>query len=40
VIDILNALVDSSLVEAETRGDESRFGLLEDHPGVRPGTAA
>jgi predicted ATPase len=29
VIDILNALVDSSLVEAETRGDEPRFGLLE-----------
>src|SRR5690242_594671 len=29
VIDILNALVDSSLVEAETRGDEPQFGLLE-----------
>jgi len=29
VIDILNSLVGSSLVEAETRGDEPRFGLLE-----------
>jgi tetratricopeptide (TPR) repeat protein len=29
VIDILNALADSSLVEAETRGDEPRFWLLE-----------
>ena len=29
VIDILNALVDSSLVQPETRGDEPRFRLLE-----------
>jgi predicted ATPase len=29
VIDTLNALVDSSLVQPETRGDEPRFGLLE-----------
>jgi predicted ATPase len=29
VFDTLNALVDSSLVQPETRGDEPRFGLLE-----------
>jgi predicted ATPase len=29
VIDTLNSLVDSSLVQPETRGDEPRFGLLE-----------
>jgi tetratricopeptide (TPR) repeat protein len=29
VMDILNSLVGSSLVQAETRGDEPRFGLLE-----------
>src|SRR5689334_2869285 len=29
VTDILTSLADSSLVEAETRGDEPRFGLLE-----------
>ena len=29
VIDILNALVDSSLVQPETHGKEPRFGLLE-----------
>ena len=29
VIDILNSLIDSSLVQAETRGDEPRFRLLE-----------
>ncbi|HEY2520063.1 MAG TPA: DUF4062 domain-containing protein [Streptosporangiaceae bacterium] len=29
VIDSLNSLVDSSLVQSDTRGDEPRFGLLE-----------
>jgi predicted ATPase len=29
VIDTLNALVDSSMVQPETRGDEPRFGLLQ-----------
>ncbi|HSS91028.1 MAG TPA: DUF4062 domain-containing protein, partial [Streptosporangiaceae bacterium] len=29
VIDILNSLADSSLVQVDTRGDEPRFGLLE-----------
>ena len=29
VMDILTSLIDSSLVQAETRGDEPRFGLLE-----------
>jgi len=28
-MDILTSLIDSSLVQAETRGDEPRFGLLE-----------
>jgi len=40
LIDTLTSLAGSSLIQPQTRGDEPRFGLLGNHPGVRPGPLA